>query len=226
MATFSRSQVAQTGVLPNGSRLLRETFPLKLTDVKEVITETSGGKLPVLRITGIFQKADDKNQNGRVYLMGILKEAVESIQPELQKRVVMGEFDHPPDAKIHLERVSHLITKVWMEGKYVYGQAEVLEGTTQGKNLSALLKAGVGIGISSRGVGDMQSVNEGSEELFMVQPGYRFVTWDVVGEPSVQEAVMSVMESKNHKVIVTRDIVRKVRPDIALVNEINDWLKD
>lgn len=128
------------------------------------------------------------------------------------------------DAKIHLERVSHLITKVWMEGKLVYGEAEVIEDTTQGHNLAALLRAGVRIGISSRGVGDMEVVNEGSsDESYMVQDGYRFVTWDVVGEPSVQEAVMSVMESKNG--IVTRAQLRNNNPKSALLHEIDAWLK-
>ena len=129
------------------------------------------------------------------------------------------------DAKIHLERVSHLITKVWMEGKFVYGEAEVIEGTDPGRNLAALLRHGVRVGISSRGVGDMEVVNEGTaDEAYMVQGGYRFVTWDTVGEPSVQEAVMSVMESKEYG-IMTRSRIRNLKPDIALVNEISEWLK-
>jgi hypothetical protein len=196
--------------------------------MKSVISEVAGGKKPVLRITGVFQKADELNQNDRSYPMDTLKEAVDSIQDDLKRRVVMGEFDHPPDAKIHLERVSHLITKVWMEGKYVYGEAEVIEGTTQGKNLSALLRAGVQIGISSRGVGDMEIVNEGSdEEQYIVQPGYRFVTWDTVGEPSVQEATMSVMESikRRKEGIITRERLHKNDPEYALLQALKRTLE-
>lgn len=223
--TFNRGAVAQTGILPYG-QFLQDTFSMAIKDVKEVISESAGGKKPVLRITGVFQKGDDENQNGRIYSTPILREAVEAIQMELPRRGVMGEFDHPSDAKIHLDRVSHLITKVWMEGKYVYGEAEVIEGTDQGRNLAALLRAGVQIGISSRGVGDMEVVNEGSEnERYMVQAGYRFVTWDVVGEPSVKEAVMSVMEGKTHK-IVTRAALRQARPEAALVSELDKWLRN
>lgn len=130
------------------------------------------------------------------------------------------------DAKIHLDRVSHLITKLWMEGDYVYGEAEVISGTDQGKNLTALLEAGVRIGISSRGVGDMEVVNEGMEdEKYIVQPGYRFVTFDVVGEPSIEEAVMSVMESRNKKRgIVTRSKLYKSNPELAAINEMRKFL--
>jgi len=224
-STFNRGLVAQTGAIPTGAQFLQETYPLEIKDIKQVVSEASGDGKPALRITGVFQKSDDLNQNGRQYPHDILSEAVGAIQDDIGRRVVMGEFDHPPDAKIHLERVSHLITKVWMEGKYVYGEAEVVEGTTHGRNLSALLRAGVKIGISSRGVGDMECVNEGmDDERYIVQPGYRFVTWDVVGEPSVQEATMSVMESKNRG-IITRAKLRQSDPELALLDELRRTLE-
>lgn len=225
---FNRGIIAQTGTLPRGTMFLQETFPLEIKDIQQVVSEASGAKKHVMRITGVYQKADELNQNGREYGYPILREAVEAIQSDLARRVVMGEFDHPPDAKIHLERVSHLVTRVWMEGKYVYGEAEVIEGTTQGQNLAALLRAGVKIGISSRGVGDMEVVNEGSDnEKYVVQPGYRFVTWDVVGEPSVQEATLSVMESLQgrRKGIINRSKLRKSKPEYALVEEVKKQLK-
>jgi hypothetical protein len=223
---FNRGITAQTGDIPRGAQFLQETFPLEIKDIKQVISEATGTKQNVLRMTGVFQKGNELNQNGREYSTTILSEAVGALQEDLDRRVVMGEFDHPADAKIHLERVSHLITKVWMEGNYVYGEAEVIEGTTQGKNLSALLRAGVKVGISSRGVGDMEVVNEDSDsERYVVQPGYRFVTWDVVGEPSVQEATMSVMESRiqtrrSRSSIVTRANLRGSDPEYALLEEL------
>lgn len=224
---FNRGLVAQTGVIPTGTRFLQDTYPFEVKDVKSVMSEAMGVKKPALRITGIFQKADEDNQNHRSYPFPILREAVEALQPDLGRRVVMGEFDHPPDAKIHLERVSHLITRVWMEGKYVYGEAEVIEGTTQGANLAALLRAGVKLGISSRGVGDMEVVNEGmTSERYIVQPGYRFVTWDVVGEPSVLEATLSVMESRQAKRgIITRAKLRQNSPEAAILTEIRRRLE-
>ena len=214
---FNRGVIAQTGVIPAGAQFLQETYPLDIKEIKQVVSESSGNGKSALRITGVFQKADEQNQNGRVYPLDILIEAVDSLQPDINRRVVMGEFDHPPDAKIHLERVSHLITKIWLEGKYVYGEAEVIEGTDQGRNLAALLRAGVKIGISSRGVGDMLTENEGQDnEKFIVQPGYRFVTWDVVGEPSVLEATLSVMEGR----LPTRARMRKADPEYQLIEEI------
>jgi len=223
---FNRSAVVTTGYIPSG-RLLCEIRPLQIEEIKEVVTEGKAGKKPAMRITGVFQKADEVNQNGRVYPLSVLAEAVEAIQEDIAKRSVVGELDHPADAKIHLDRVSHLITKVWMEGKYVYGEAEVIEGTTSGRNLKALLEAGVQVGISSRGIGDLTTVTEGSEERYIVQPGYRFVTWDVVSEPSVEEATMSVMEGKlNHKLskVPTREQLRRSNPVLALQAELKRYI--
>jgi hypothetical protein len=229
--SFNRGRIAQTGVLPYG-QIIRDTFPLRIENVKRVVVEQAGAKRPVLRVTGVFQLADDQNQNGRVYPRKILAEAVKAIQKDLPKRVVLGEFDHPTDAKIHLDRVSHLITKVWMEGKHVYGEAEILP-TDCGRNLGVLFESKVGVGISSRGVGDMEAVNEGREdEKFVVQDGYRFVTWDCVAEPSVSEAVLSVMESRQRnlnlskKAIITRGKLRATHPEKAFIPELARWLKE
>ncbi len=127
------------------------------------------------------------------------------------------------DAKIHLDRVSHVITKIWMEGKYVYGVAEVIEDMPCGAMLAALIRNKVQIGISSRGVGDMEIVSEGQNQIQKVMPGFRIVTWDIVGEPSVKQAVMNVME--NHNRIQTRTQRTKVTPQVELVKEVNNWLR-
>lgn len=219
--------IRQTGQLPGSLKLIQSVMPLRVLDMKSTVNEAAGGGRPVLKITGVFQKADDENQNGRVYPYSVVSEAVKSIQEDVTSRAIMGEFDHPADAKIHLANVSHLITKVWMEGKYVYGVAEVLEDMPCGKMLATLLRNKVQIGISSRGVGDMEVVNEGAGEKFLVQPGYQFVTWDIVGEPSVKEAVMHVMENKNRlrgSGLMTR-ATRQLDPKKALVAEINNWLR-
>ena len=222
--SFNRGSIAQTGIIPTGARFLQDTFPLQVRDIKSVVSESAGISRPVLRMTGIFQKADDRNQNGRRYPFSILKEAVDAIQEDVAQRSVMGEFDHPADAKIHLDRVSHLISRVWMEGKYVYGAAEVLTDMPCGAMLATLLRNKVQVGISSRGVGDMVTVNEGSQETQRVLDGYQFVTWDMVAEPSVTEAVMSVMESKNRKVL-TRRVRASIDPQSELLRQIDMWLK-
>jgi len=99
------------------------------------------------------------------------------------------------DAKIHLDRISHLITKVWMEGKTVMGEAEIISELPHGAQLNTLLRHGR-VGISSRGIGDMEIRENGGQELYYVSPGYRFVTWDAVAEPSVTGAVLQLCEGK------------------------------
>jgi hypothetical protein len=221
----NRSQIAITGQIPSNQQLITSVQPLKVLDAQSVISEAAGGR-SVLRITGIFQIADEPNQNGRVYPRNVLSEAVQLIQEDIGSRKVMGELDHPSDAKIHLDRVSHLLTKLWMEGKNVYGVAEVLEDMPCGKILSTLIRNKVQIGISSRGVGDMETISEGREQYQRVLPGYSFVTWDIVGEPSVKTAVMHVMESRNRLAAANRLVTRATRtPQAALMSELSSWLQ-
>lgn len=102
------------------------------------------------------------------------------------------------DAKIHLDRASHLITKVWMEGDDVFGEIEILDGTPNGRVLRGLINNEVQVGISSRGVGDVKSVTINGEEHFEVLPGYQLITWDVVAEPSVHDSYLVLAEAQNH----------------------------
>jgi len=232
---FNRGLVAQTGYIPEGMQLLQDTWPLKVRKSERIMTEgLSGQEVPIYRVTGLFQIADDTNANGRVYSRGILNEAVGAIQDDIAGRSVMGEFDHPPDAKIHLDRVSHLLTKIWMEGKSVYGEAEILDNVTYGAQLKSLLERKVTIGISSRGIGDMELKELGGQELYYVVPGYRFVTWDAVAEPSVSGAVLHLMEGKLRSIRRRQPIVRP-RPagilskhayESKLVGEVASFLND
>ncbi len=194
---ISRSSIANTG--NTGSRqMLCDTFPLKIMRQDRVMSESiTGEKVPVLRIGGQFQHAGRPNANGRIYPSNVLRKAIQDIQEDIKGRKVLGEFDHPPDAKIHLDRVSHLITKLWMEGDIVFGECEVLEKTQHGSQLQALLESNINIGISSRGVGDMETTIYEGEEYYQVMPGYGFVTFDIVAEPSVHGSYMSVLENRD-----------------------------
>ena len=206
-------EISKTGVVPDGMGLLTEEKSFEILNRRTIKEEKTGRN--VMRLTGIIQRCNKRNENGRIYDLGVIREAVESIQPSIMHRKVMGEFDHPTDAKIHMDRVSHLMTKVWMESDKVMGELEVIEAMPCGQMLKALVDAGVTIGISSRGVGDMEPVmSEGAEEVLRVLPGYRFVTWDVVAEPSVKEAELKLMESKNRNIKSNRNIEQ------AILNEI------
>jgi hypothetical protein len=169
-----------------------------------------GKKRRVIRIGGQFQHAGKPNANGRIYPRNVLEEAVSSLQEDIQSRRILGEYDHPPDAKIHLDRVSHLITKLWMEGDRVFGEAEVLADTICGAQLKALLENKINVGISSRGVGDMETTMFEGEEYYKVMPGYSFVTFDMVAEPSVRGSYMNVLSSsKNNQAVRVAESVEK-----------------
>jgi hypothetical protein len=189
LSLHDRKMIAQTGDLPEGYQLFQDSMPLTIVESKKTLSESiNGKKMNVMRLTGVFQRADEKNANGRVYPKSILKDAVESMQEGVSKRQVMGEFDHPADAKIHMDRVSHLITKLWMDGKVVYGELEVIndDRSPYGSMLACYIDRGIQVGISSRGVGDMEmDIHEGTE-CYMVQEGFQFVTFDAVAEPSVK----------------------------------------
>jgi hypothetical protein len=186
---IDRNYIATTGVIPEGLQLLQDSRPLQIMDKKRILTESATGKkVPAMRLTGVFQRADEKNANGRIYPESVLKEAVGEMQEAIKARRVMGEFDHPPDAKIHMERVSHLITKLWMDGRTVLGELEVIndDRCPYGAQLACFIDRNVQVGISSRGVGDMEVTIDEGDDAYEVQPGFAFVTFDSVAEPSVK----------------------------------------
>lgn len=163
-----------------------------------------------MRVTGLFQESDIQNANGRVYPRLVISDAVGTIQDDIGRRAVYGEYDHPPDAKIHLDRISHLVTKVWMDGNKVYGEAEVLDNQPLGRCLRGLFERKCQVGISSRGVGDMElrEMSEG-KQFYEVMPGYQFVTWDAVAEPSVGGATLAVLESLDRRLAPIRQAIAK-----------------
>lgn len=216
----NRGYVAQTGDI-SGRNLIVDSFSMKLMR-NETVNESVGGTMQkILRFGGRFQYADKLNANQRFYPFPVLKEAVESIQSDVKSRGVLGEFDHPADAKVHLDRVSHLITKLWMEGKEVFGECEVIANTTYGMQLKALLESKVRIGISSRGVGDMESTLHEGVEAYKVMPGFMIVTFDVVAEPSVHNSYMSVKESIEKKTKINHTQVNEK----AILEEVQKFLR-
>ena len=223
MSSFiNRSTITTTGDVGR-HQMLCDTYPLKIMRKDRVMVESiTGEKVPVLRIGGQFQRAGRPNANGRIYPANVLRQAIQDIQEDVKGRKVLGEYDHPPDAKIHLDRVSHLITKLWMEGDVVFGECEVLEKTHLGSQLRALVESNVNIGISSRGVGDMETTIYEGEEYYQVMPGYGFVTFDIVAEPSVHGSYMSVLESKN---VLENHGKKRQNAEEKTIVEIRDFFK-
>jgi len=181
--------------------VLVECTAFKIVDKRDVLVEErNGGKNKRLRLVGVIQKCDEVNTNRRIYPLSVVKPAIDKIQPLIKDRRVLGELDHPDAAvpKVHLGRVSHLVTKVWLDGKNVMGEIEVLDKMPCGGMLKALIESNIPISVSSRGVGSCGVVTISDGIAYEVLPNFKFITWDIVADPAVVEAQLSVMESKNY----------------------------
>lgn len=153
---------------------------------KSVLSEGRGDRN--LMVEGVIQRADSKNQNGRVYPKDILEREVEKyIQGPVSENRALGELDHPESMVINLKNVSHNIKKLWWNGDDLMGKVEVLP-TPSGNILKELFINKITVGISSRGMGSVQSLGEGTVE---VQDDFELLCWDFVSTPSTQGAFMT-----------------------------------
>jgi hypothetical protein len=148
----------------------------------EVLTEESAlGEGKKLYMKGIFIQGGVKNANQRVYPLSEIEKAVKQINEQINEGLsVLGEVDHPDDLKINLDRVSHMITGMWMDGPCGFGKLQILP-TPMGELVKAMLSAGVKLGVSSRGSGE---VNESTGHV----SGFDIVTVDIVAQPSAPNA--------------------------------------
>jgi hypothetical protein len=134
-----------------------------------------------LYMKGIFIEGGVKNANQRVYPVNEIEKAVSTINEQIKGGYsVLGEVDHPDDLKINLDRVSHMITEMWMDGPCGHGKLKILP-TPMGNLVKSMLEAGVKLGVSSRGSGN---VNEGTGHV----SEFEIVTVDVVAQPSAPHA--------------------------------------
>jgi hypothetical protein len=140
-----------------------------------------------LLVEGVVQRADAKNQNGRVYPKQILEKEVEKyIAESIAQNRALGELDHPESTVINLKNVSHNIKSLWWDGDDLMGKIEVLP-TPSGNILRELFANNITVGISSRGMGSVQPLGEGTVE---VQDDFELLCWDFVSTPSTQGAFM------------------------------------
>ena len=137
-----------------------------------------------MKIAGIFQRADTPNQNKRIYEKQLLEREMTRLDEAIKERRLMGELDHPTQDAILLHNVSHLVTKLNMKGNDMMGEAEILN-TPCGQVAQALIKGGVKLGISSRGMGSLSELAHG---VSMVNDDYKLVTFDLVADPSTKGA--------------------------------------
>jgi len=139
-----------------------------------------------LILSGVMQRSDVRNGNGRVYPHTILEREMKNYKKLVEERRALGELDHPDQSVINLRNVSHLVTEVWWNGKDVMGKMQVLN-TPSGRVLKELINANVKIGISSRGTG---SVRESKGDT-IVEDDFQLICFDMVSEPSTHGAFMS-----------------------------------
>ena len=144
------------------------------------------------KFRGKFQEAEAVNKNKRIYPYAVLDENVKKLVPIVNARGLVGELDHPTDSIIHFEKCSHVITKLWWEGNSLMGEGEILN-TPHGKILKSLLSDGVRVGISSRGVGNGRSDENG---ILIIGESYKLITFDAVADPSTYNAFQEKVVGK------------------------------
>jgi len=157
----------------------RQLFEYYSPEKANIIVESSSdGK--DLHMSGLFIQGEVKNQNGRVYPQEEIQTAVESIGKRIQVgETVLGELDHPAELQINLDRVSHMITEMRVDGADGFGKLKILD-TPMGKIAEALLKGGAKLGVSSRGSGNVNESGRVSD--------FDIVTVDIVAQPSAPDA--------------------------------------
>jgi len=177
-------------------------FEVRPEQINESMKD-NGGKLIV---KGVLQRAEAKNQNGRIYPREILeREADKYTSDFIKQRRAMGELDHPESSVVNLQNVSHNVKEMHWEGDNLLGTVEVL-GTPSGNILKELFKSGIKLGISSRGMGSVETVTEDNGgQSQEVQPDFELIAFDFVSNPSTHGAFLHpTNESINESKIVGR----------------------
>ena len=151
-------------------------------DNANIIVESEGnGDKKSLYMKGIFIQGGVKNANERVYPVSEIDNAVNTLNEQIKTGYsVLGEVDHPDDLKINLDRVSHMITQMWMDGPNGFGKLKILP-TPMGQLVSTMLESGVKLGVSSRGSGNVNDLDGRVSD-------FEIVTVDIVAQPSAPNA--------------------------------------
>ncbi len=170
----------------HSKQLLVDYIPFEITpqQINESLTKNNGR----LIVKGILQRADVKNQNGRVYPREtLMREADQYSNVQIKERRALGELDHPDSSVVNLQNASHNILEMHWSGDDLSGTVEVL-GTPAGNILKELFKSGIKLGISSRGLGSVKEIHE--DDSVEVQPDFELIAFDFVSNPSTQGAFM------------------------------------
>jgi hypothetical protein len=163
------------------------TFEVTPQQVNESLSK-NGGRLIV---NGVLQRAESKNQNGRIYPKEtLMREAKTYANTFIKERRALGELDHPDSSVVNLQNASHNVLDMSWKGDDLCGTVEVLS-TPSGNILKELFKSGIRLGISSRGMGSVKEIMGEAEETLEVQPDFELIAFDFVSNPSTQGAFLS-----------------------------------
>ena len=181
-----------------------------ITECSQDVEYIVEGKAKEQYIKGIFMQSDIQNQNGRVYPFSILQKEVKNYNNKFVKESrALGELGHPSGPTINLDRVSHIITELYEDGKNFIGKAKIMN-TPNGKIVKNLIESGVRLGVSSRGLGSVKANKSGVNE---VQKDFVLSTVDIVSDPSAPEAfVNGIMEGREFS--ITGEIEYDIRNEI------------
>ena len=181
-----------------------------ITECSQDVEYIVEGKNKQQYIKGIFMQSDIQNQNGRVYPYSVLKKEVSNYNNKFVKESrALGELGHPSGPTINLDRVSHIITELYEDGKNFIGKAKIMD-TPNGKIVKNLIESGVRLGVSSRGLGSVKANKSGVNE---VQKDFVLSTVDIVSDPSAPEAfVNGIMEGREFS--ITGEIEYDIRNEI------------
>ena len=192
-------------------------------------TDEKGNKKD-LYLKGIFLQGEIRNHNNRIYPIHEVRKAVNAINECIRRgETVWGEADHPDNLKINLDRVSHMITEMWVEGNYGYGKLKILP-TPLGNICRILIESGGKLGVSSRGSG---YVNESNGLVY----DYEIVTVDIVAKPSAPNAYPKAMyEKRLYDIFNTRqgkyiyemskEYTYDKKVDKYLKRKVSEWLNN
>lgn len=185
--------------------IIREFYKFKpnVKLIKEAIEKDE----PII-LSGILQKANTLNRNGRVYPYDILRREATKYMEAVEENRALGELDHPDSAVVSLRQSSHKVIDMWWQGEELYGKVEVLDpDCDDARRLRGLLKSNVMLGISSRGVGSVKTVK--GEDI--VQSDFELIAFDFVSSPSTPGAYL-FKEGRNWGMIpITESQYKKIK---------------
>jgi len=181
------------------------------------LNEGIASKTGNMLVSGIVQACDKPNANQRIYPYQILYTQVEKyIEGPIAENRALGELDHPESSVVNLKNVSHNITRLWWQGKELYGDIEILP-TPSGNILKQLFQNNITVGISSRAMGSVSPIGEG---LVQVEDDLDLICWDFVSQPSTYGAYMKPVSGLRESVDMTINHSSKYAKANRMISEI------